>query len=368
MLLRRIAGIALGAAALALSAANPDWFLGPFERPSDSAPVIAPRKDTEFACPIRKAKVHWEALHTFNPAAVVRGGKIYVLYRAEDDTGDMMIGGHTSRLGLAESGDGVHFTRRATPVLYPDNDSQRDKEWPGGCEDPRVTESEDGTYVLTYTQWNRVSTDDAIATSKDLVTWTKYGSAFANASNGRYASLSWKSAGIVSKLSGGRLIAAKIKGTYWMYWGEGTVHLATSNDLIHWQPVEDASGKPVDVLSSRPGRFDSGFPEVGPPPVLTDRGIVVVYNGKNDAKNGSPDLQPDTYAAGQALFAADDPAKLLERLDQPFFKPELPFERSGQYAAGTTFVEGLVYFKNRWFLYYGCADSLVGEGIANAKR
>jgi beta-1,2-mannosidase len=41
----------------------------------------------------------------------------------------------------------------------------------------------------------------------------------------------------------------------------------------------------------------------------------------------------------------------------------MPFERSGQYAAGTTFVEGLVFFQSRWYLYYGCADSLVGVAI-----
>ncbi|MCU1261568.1 MAG: hypothetical protein JWO80_4453, partial [Bryobacterales bacterium] len=35
-------------------------------------------------------------------------------------------------------------------------------------------ESEDGTYVLTYTQWNHIKTDAAIATSKDLLTWTKH--------------------------------------------------------------------------------------------------------------------------------------------------------------------------------------------------
>ena len=39
---------------------------------------------------------------------------------------------------------------------------------------------------MTYTQWNRKSTDAAIATSKDLITWTKHGNAFANASNGKY--------------------------------------------------------------------------------------------------------------------------------------------------------------------------------------
>lgn len=357
--------MALSAAVLCASAADQSWTLGPFLRPPDSGPVIAPRKDTGFACPIRKTQVHWEALHTFNPAAVVRNGKVYVLYRAEDDTGDMMIGGHTSRLGLAMSEDGIHFNHRPGAVLYPANDSQKEKEWPGGCEDPRITESEDGTYVLTYTQWNRKSTDAAIATSKDLLKWTKHGNAFANT---KYAGLSWKSAGIVSRLSNGRLIAAKIKGKYWMYWGEGTVHLATSDDLIHWQPVEDLPGHAMDVLGSRAGHFDSGFPEVGPPPVLTGKGIVVVYNGKNAATNGSPDLQAGTYAAGQALFAADDPARLVDRLDQPFFKPELAFERSGQYAAGTTFVEGLVFFKGKWFLYYGCADSLVGVAVYDSGR
>ena len=59
-------------------------------------------------------------------------------------------------------------------------------------------------------------------------------------------------------------------------------------------------------------------------------------------------------------FWADDPARLISRSEKLFFKPEMPFEKTGQYAAGTTFVEGLVFFKRKWFLYYGCADSLVG--------
>jgi predicted GH43/DUF377 family glycosyl hydrolase len=63
------------------------------------------------------------------------------------------------------------------------------------------------------------------------------------------------------------------------------------------------------------------------------------------------------------LFAAYDPAHLLARTDEPIFKPELPFERSGQYVAGTTFAEGLVFFKGRWFLYYGCADSFLGVAM-----
>ena len=338
-----------------------EWQIGPFTRPEDQ-PVIAPKPESLFRNPVDGQTVHWEALHTFNPAAVVRDGKVYVLYRAEDSSGEMRIGMHTSRLGLAESSDGIHFTRRTEPVLYPDRDAQQDREWPGGCEDPRIVEGEDNTYILTYTQWNRKKTDAAIATSKDLVHWTKYGPALGT--EGKYGELSYKSAGIVTKLDGGRLKAVRINGSYWMYWGEGTIRLAASQDLIHWKPVEDAHGEPVAVLSKRAGRFDSSFPETGPPPVLTERGIVVLYNGKNAPEGGDPALGANAYAVGEALFAADDPSRLVARTERPVFQPELPFEKSGQYAAGTTFAEGLVRFRGKWFLYYGCADSLGGVGVA----
>lgn len=347
--------------------AQSQWQIGPFVRPAEGNPVIEPRPASTFQDPILGKPVHWEALHTFNPAAIVRGGKIFVLYRAEDDTGSNEIGGHTSRLGLAESADGIHFKRSPTPVFFPANDSQKEREWPGGVEDPRIVESEDGTYVLTYTQWNRVTYSVGIATSKDLIHWKKFGPAFLHVAGGKYAHLKYKSAGVVTRLKDGRLMAVRINGRYWMYWGEGAIRLATSTDLIHWTPVEDGKGEPIVVLAKRRGRFDSGFPEVGPPPMLTDKGILVMNNGKNDPEHGDPALGPNAYAAGQALFEADDPSKLIGRAEAPFLKPEMPFEKTGQYAAGTTFAEGLVAFKGKWFLYYGCADSLVGVVVADMR-
>jgi beta-1,2-mannosidase len=338
------------------------WQIGPFTRPESCNPVIAPRAESTFTDPVSKNLVHREALHTFNPAAIVREGKVFVLYRAEDSSGAMEIGGHTSRLGLAESTDGIHFTRWDAPVFFPANDKQKSREWPGGVEDPRIVESEDGTYVLTYTQWNRQTYSVGIASSHDLTHWTKHGPAFLKAAGGKYAQLKYKSAGIVTRLDAakGRLIAARIEGKYWMYWGEGSIRLATSKDLIHWAPIEDSQGAPIELLRPRAGHFDSTFPETGPPPVLTDAGIVVMYNGKNAEDGGDPDLGPNAYAAGEALFDAHAPPHLLTQTDHPDLKPEMPYEKTGQYIAGTTFAEGLVYFHDRWFLYYGCADSLVG--------
>jgi beta-1,2-mannosidase len=344
------------------------WMLGPFTRPENAQPVITARPESVFADPILDKQVHWEALHTFNPAAVVRNGKIYVLYRAEDDSGTMEIGMHTSRLGLAVSEDGLHFTREDTPVFYPAKDREQAREWPGGTEDPRIVESPDGSYVITYTQWNRETYRVGIATSPDLHTWTKHGAAFGM---GKYGGLKYKSAGIVTEcVTKGRCVATKIGtaksgGRYWMYWGEGEIHLATSDDLVHWTPVEGADGQPKVLMRARPGKFDSGLPEVGPPPVLTRDGIVVLYNGKNaDGAGHDPNLAAGTYAVGQALFAADDPGKLLARTGTPIFQPKLSWEQSGQYAAGTTFAEGLVWFRDRWLLYYGCADSRVGVAMS----
>jgi predicted GH43/DUF377 family glycosyl hydrolase/lysophospholipase L1-like esterase len=329
--------------------------------------VLSPNPASTFDDPIDHKPVAWEALHTFNPAAIVRHGKVYVLYRAEDNSGAMEIGGHTSRLGLAESSDGVHFKREGEPVFYPGDDDQKAREWPGGVEDPRIVERDDGTYVLTYTQWNRKTYSVGIATSRDLKHWTKEGPAFLTALGGKYANLMYKSAGIVTQLKDGRLIAAKIAGRYWMYWGEGAIKLATSEDLIHWTPVEDMHGKLVELLRPRAGHFDSTFPETGPPPVLTSAGIVVLYNGKNATEGGDPSMGPSAYAAGEALFEASNPANLLTQTDRPVLKPELPYEKTGQYAAGTTFAEGLVFFHNKWFLYYGCADSLVAVATAPAE-
>lgn len=337
-----------------------------FTRPPDAQPIIRPNPAATFTDPILHQPVHWEALHTFNPAAIVRNGKVVVLYRAEDDSGDMGIGLHTSRLGMAESSDGLHFTERPEPVFYPAPDAQKAREWPGGVEDPRLIEAPDGTYVLTYTQWNRSTYSVGIATSPDLTHWTKHGPAFGTI--GKYGTLKYKSAGILTELVDGRPVAAHLHGKFWMYWGEGSVSLATSSDLIHWTPVETPAGDPVALLSPRAGKFDSGLPEVGPPPILTGDTITLFYNGKNAAadrpdQKGDAKLAPGTYSVGLARFSADDPTHLVERSSRPIFRPELPWEQSGQYAAGTTFAEGLVHFHNQWFLYYGCADSLVGVAL-----
>jgi predicted GH43/DUF377 family glycosyl hydrolase len=352
------------ALAAPLGAQQRPWMIGPFTKPGEANPVLVPSAASTFTSPMRDSAVHWEEYATFNPAAVVRDGRVVMLYRAEDASGERRIGQHTSRLGMAESADGLHFTRRPAPVLFPARDAQMKYEWPGGVEDPRLVETEDGTYVLTYTQWNRDVPRLAVATSRDLVTWTKHGPAFAAAAGGRYLSMETKSGSIVARVLGDRLVATRVNGKYWMYFNVPDVLVATSDDLIHWEPLADRDGKLAKVLSPRPGYFDSWLVEAGPPAILTPRGIVLLYNAGNSGEYGVAGLPARVYTAGQALFDAKNPVKLLDRSDAPFIRPTEPYERTGQYAEGTTFVEALVPFRERWLLYYGMADSRVGVAVA----
>lgn len=276
------------------------------------------------------------------------------------------IGGHTSRIGLAISEVGVKYRTEEMPIFYPDNDTQKKYEWIGGTEDPRIVESDDGTYILTYTQWNGKVPRLALATSPDLENWTKHGPVFEDYKDGKYNDRETKSGAIVTELKDGKLVATKIDGKYYMYYGVPHIWLASSTDLINWVPVEDHAGNLAPVLNPRPGYFDSWLVEAGPPPVLTNDGIVVLYNAGNSSNIGVEDLGNRVYTSGQALFSAEEPWKLLDRCETPFLKPELPFEKSGQYKDGTTFVEGLVYFDEKWYLYYGTADSMVGVVSADA--
>ena len=344
------------------------WMFGPFDKPREVNPAITPSPASTFLSAMTDTVVRWEEHATFNPAAIVKDGKVYLLYRAEDASGDNTIGHHTSRIGLAESTDGLRFTRRSAPVLYPDQDAQARYEWPGGVEDPRVVEAEDGSYVLTYTQWNRDVPRLAVATSRDLVHLTKHGPAFGKAYGGKYLNLESKSGAILARVEGTRVVATKVGGTYWMYFNVPDILIATSDNLIAWTPLEDMHGNLLKVLSPRPGHFDSWLVEAGPPALLTEHGIVVMYNAGNSETVGDPTLPARIYTGGQALYDRRNPLKLVARSDAPFIQPTEDYERTGQYPEGTTFVEGLVPFDGRWYLYYGTADSRVGVAVWDPKR
>ena len=344
------------------------WAWLGFERPAGINPIVRPDTTSRFFCPMHGKVAQWENSETFNPAATVFNGGIALLYRAEDNIAKG-IGSRTSRIGYAFSEDGIHFQHHGSPVLFPGGDEWTDFDVPGGCEDPRVCMTEDGLYVMTYTSWNHKLARLSVATSRDLVHWTKHGPIFSDAHKSQLSKGYSKSGSIVTEMKNGRQVIARIKGKYLMYWGENFVNIATSTDLIHWTPMLAPDGTLLHVMDTRRGYFDSQLVECGPPAIKTRKGIILFYNGKNRGGNdGDPRYASGAYCAGQALFSSHDPTRLLDRLDYPYFYPQDSFEKSGQYPSGTVFTEGLVPFRGKWFLFYGCADSFVGVAIYDPKK
>ena len=312
--------------------------IGTWRRASDS-PILSPRGAT------------WESSGTFNPAVLfvpdkpgveLGRGKFVMLYRAQDASG-------TSRLGYAESKDGIHFIRRPEPVLSPETDYEKD----GGVEDPRLLKFGD-TYYLTYAGYDKKDAQLCLATSHDLIHWERKG-VILPAYKGNW-NKGWTKSGAI--------VPEKIDGKYWMYW-LGTaadetdqMGLSYSADLIHWT---EATQTPV--LPRRPGKFDSRVVEPGPPPILTRRGIVLIYNGADDNL---------VYRTAVAVFDRQDPRKLISRSEAPVFAPEREWEKVGQ-VPNVVFVEGMVATRSAedvaghwdYFLfYYGAADKYVGVAEA----
>ena len=291
--------------------------LGPFTR-DRANPILKPGTQP------------FESRFVFNPAALVKDGLVHLLYRAQGPDG-------RSSIGLATSRDGVRFTRRSEPVMI----ATEPYELPGGCEDPRVV-LVGGTYYMTYTGYDGTSARLCLATSRNLLRWTKHGPMFPDFVT-RGVDKAWSKSGAI--------LTRKLKGKYFMYFGDKDIYWATSTDLIHWTPgsVDDP------VMRPQPGTYTEELLEPGPPPLITENGkILLIHNAA--AKDPDGKL---IYRAGQALIDPATPTQELARLTTPFLVPETPEETEGQ-VNNVVFVEGLVAYRGEWLLYYGQGDAGVG--------
>ena len=323
-------------------------WVGRFEKYQGN-PILSPR-GTGF-----------EAMAVFNPAIILNNGKFYMFYRAEAwcpenwEPWNVRPEGWTeekewpgiSVIGLAVSNDGISFKRTDKPLIIPEYRYENI----GGCEDPRIVKIED-TFYLTYTgvgSKNRIS-KLCLATSKDLINWEKCGPI-----------IDWDGA------KSGAIIPEKINGKYWMYFGDTNIWLANSKDLIHWKCDKE---KDV-VLRPREGYFDSKLVEPGPAPIMTEDGILLIYNGAT--KGAEPRMGHYTcmigqknlrkYATGWALFSKTDSSKLIARCEKPILEVTEDFERNGQ-VSNVVFAEGLVKKEDKYYLYYGCADTYIGVALS----
>jgi len=295
----------------------------------------------------------WESVATFNPAAVEIDGKIHIIYRAigEDDK---------SSLGYATSKDGVHIDERLThfvyrrfmdnvdfclPVFYDSGGG-----WSGGCEDPRMVLIGDRIY-MTYTAFDG---------------WGSVRLAMTSISKEDFKKKRWRWDKPVFLSPPGEihknwvLFPEKIKGKF------AVLHSFYPEILIdYFKDLNTLDGKGfIKSNNSRPvdknRTWDSWFRGVGPSPIKTKDGWLVLYHAM-DHKNS------DRYRMGALLLDLKNPSKVLYRSKEPILEPEEHYENNGHkwgvvYSCGAVIKDGIL------FVYYGGADKYVAVASVKVKE
>ncbi|MFA7340371.1 MAG: hypothetical protein WC028_26555 [Candidatus Obscuribacterales bacterium] len=330
-----------------------------FKRLSDK-PILGPRAG------------RFDSAGAFNPAAtVLKNGHTVLLYRGQDALG-------VSRIGYAESSNGIDFVADDKAVIAPNLDDDKD-----GVEDARLTRDfknndnsnrDNNCWLATATAYSKATNAAQLVSYRsspgDLHHWQRVAVLMpaTTAPNKEGWNIHWTKSGAI--VVDRKAQPLKINNKYWMYYmadARGTSTSATTNsgskmaadqmgiaqsdDGITWQ---DALGRPI--LPHRPEHFDSRVVEPGPHPIITKNGILLLYNGGDDTL---------TYRTGWALFDKNNPTKLLARCTKAIFEPELAWEKKNASSTvhqvpNVVFVEGIVPYKKGYRVYYGSADSYVG--------
>jgi len=275
-------------------------------------PIIAPRPDRE-----------WEVNGTFNPGVVDHDGTVHLLYRAVDSN-------LVSRLAYAQVKDGVNIAHRSpTPILEPS------AEWEEmGCEDPRITLFE-GSFLVTYTAYSGRGPRVALASTEDFVNFKKYGLVSPDRHDKDCVIFPERIDGKIALL---HRLESKVQIAYF----DGLQSLIESGDF--W----DEYLKDIDrhELMRGTSSWEQKKIGIGPPPIKTERGWLVIYHGVS---------MEDVYSAGAILLDLDNPAKILARTREPILEPEAEFEKKG-IVPNVVFPDGAVVRDGRLFVYYGGAD------------
>ena len=269
-----------------------------------------------------------------NAGATTVDGQTVLVCRVEDRRG-------ISHLTVARSRDGVsNWVVDDTPLLSPDA-RHPEEEW--GVEDPRVTRVDElDAWVIVYTAFGPGGPGISLATTQDFRSVERLGLVR------------------VPEDKNGALLPRRVGSDYVLFHRPVTVigaradvWLSRSTDLRSWS-------SPEPVLGARPGGWwDSARIGMGPPPLETPEGWLVVYHGVRQTVAGA------LYRAGLALLDLDDPSRVLRRSDEWVLGPTETYEITGD-VPGVVFPCGLVHDTgtDELRLYYGAADTCIGLATA----
>lgn len=321
----------------------------------------------------------WGGFKVYNPGAIYEDGTYHLFYRA-------MGRDWISAIGNAISEDGENFTRADNkPALAPEFDYEK-----RGVEDCRVVKI-DGIYLMAFVAFDGDIARLCLATSRDLNSWQKQGlilkkwdwtksynflELFAEAIKRRFRlKRNWSKPGA--------LFPEKINGKYWLLFGDTFMWHASSDDGISWMPSQ------APLLKARKDFFDNNFIEVGPSPIKTKKGWLVLYHGVDKKL---------VYRLGFLILDINNPTNIIFRSPEPIFEPKEPYELRGivdilpggykvmekmnsdelaafiqKYEAmgkmpRVAFVNGAVLVGDILHIYYGASDSVICTATAKLEN
>ena len=307
----------------------------------------------------------WESVAAFNWCPVQRGTTTHCVYRAMGtpdsiaySSGAQYSGPSViSTIGHSTTKDGIHFEDRRQ-LIKPEQEWER-----YGCEDPRVTFFE-GKYYIFYTAlgnypFSAAGIKVAVAITKDfknieerhLVTPfnAKAMTMFPERVNGKIVVML-----TVNSDAPPAKIAFAVLDSIEDLWNED-----------YWRVWYNEVDKHIIDLR----REQSDHIEVGAPPVLTERGWLLVYSHIQHYFEGRK-----IFGIEALLLDPNDVSKVTHRTKGPFIVPEEIYEQYGL-VSGITFPSGALIRKvgkgtrkdtgkintakhNRKLeIYYGAADT-----------
>lgn len=269
----------------------------------------------------------WESKYTLNPAAIYLGGKVHIIYRAQGEN-------NISYMGYAASSDGIHIDERLTEPIY----SPRAEFEKAGCEDPRLT-AIDGKVYMLYTAYDAKSPTKVALTSIKIEDFLN-------------KNWNWELPQIISppteedkdacifeeKINGKYAILHRLKESIWLDY------------LDSLDNIKNPEVRGEILLSPRAGKWDGVKIGIGPPPIKTSEGWLLIYHGISPIDK--------KYSLGAVLLDIDNPIKVIGRIDEPILQPTSQYEYKGL-RAGTVFACGAVVIDDKIFVYYGGSDQYV---------
>jgi len=280
------------------------------------------------------ARWPYPATAVLNPGATLVDGATVLLCRVEDRRG-------ISHLTVARSADGVsNWVVDPVPLLGPTTDHPEEC-W--GVEDPRVTRVDElDCWVIAYTAFGGQGAAVALATTRDFRTVDRLGVV------------------CPPEDKDAALLPRRVNGEYILFHrpvsaigGRPGVWLSRSTDLRGW-------AGPEPVFGARPGGWwDSARVGIGPPPIETPHGWLVLYHGVRDTVAGA------LYRVGLLLLDLNNPALVLARSAEWVLGPTAEYELTGQ-VPGVIFPCGLTLDQtaDELRLYYGAANTCIAMATA----